>query len=222
MTPTAATEVPLYGLDIETDTTLNGLDPTLSRVTAVGIAGRGWSRAFVGGERRILQEVDGFLGQLPPGNIVTWNGSVFDFPFLWDRAMALGMPIDLFMSPEPGLTLPHGPPTGHAYAYRIRWGEHAHIDAYLSLRDTAHAMGGSASLKPFAESHGIVCVVEDAARTHELTPSRLASYVASDATAALELADWYALRHQQRSSIAPPVSTRGVVAIEEPARGSGG
>ncbi|MBL8778630.1 MAG: ribonuclease H-like domain-containing protein [Acidimicrobiales bacterium] len=190
---TAHERRPAYGFDIETDTTRGGLDPATSRIIAIGIAGDGWERSFTGREADVLAETDAFLAQLPPGHLVTWNGAGFDFPFVWDRAIAAGVALDLYLSPDPGILLPHGPPAGHRLAYRVRWGAHDHIDAYLELRPIAHRIAGSARLKPFAALHGIDCLEHDYARLPSLSASALERYVASDARATLRLAERYGL-----------------------------
>ena len=141
----------------------------------------------------VLAETDAFLAQLPPGHLVTWNGAGFDFPFVWDRAIAAGVALDLYLSPDPGILLPHGPPAGHRLAYRVRWGAHGHIDAYLELRATAHRVAGSARLKSFAALHGIDCLEHDYARLPSLSAAALERYVASDARATLHLAERYGL-----------------------------
>lgn len=201
--PPANERRPAYGFDIETDTTRGGLDPATSRIIAIGVAGDGWERTFTGREAYLLAEADAFLAQLPPGHLVTWNGAGFDFPFLWDRAIAAGVALDLYLSPDPRIPVPHGPPTGHQLAYRVRWGAHDHIDAYLELRATAHRVAGSARLKPFAALHGIDCLEHDYARLPSLSTAALERYVASDARATLHLAERYGLTGSLVATPAP-------------------
>ncbi len=193
MTPPHPAPPPAYALDIETDTSAGGLDPRTSRITAIGVAGRGWSRTFTGPERALLADADRFLARLAPGLLVTWNGSSFDLPFLVDRAAVAAVPLHLVIDPDPGLALPHGPAPGHRSAYRGRWWDHEHVDAYLELRPLAHRSVGTARLKAFAARHGIECLEPDPTRLHELSPEALRRYVASDARATLALADHYGL-----------------------------
>ena len=82
--PTAT--VPLYGLDIETDTTVDGLDPSHGGVVAVGLATPEGDEVFLGDEADILTRLDRRLAELAPGVLVTWNGGSFDLPFLAARA----------------------------------------------------------------------------------------------------------------------------------------
>ena len=80
--------LPLYGLDIETDTTVDGLDPSRAASVAVGLATPEGDEVFLGDESGILARLDRRLAQLPAGVVVTWNGSSFDLPFLAARASA--------------------------------------------------------------------------------------------------------------------------------------
>ena len=183
--------LPVYGLDIETDTSVNGLDPRLSRVTAIGVAGDGWRRSFMGAEADVLTDADRFLADLEPGVLVTWNGAAFDLPFLADRAEVAGVDLGLRVRPDPDLAVQGSPLPGHTAAYRGGWWGHTHADAYRELRGFAHGFGLSAGLKPFARLHGIDCVEEDRTDLHSLGQDRLGAYVASDAAAARSLAVLY-------------------------------
>lgn len=182
---------PAYGLDIETDTATGGLDPGTSRVTAIGVAGRGWTRTFDGDEARLLADADRFLATLEPGLLVTWNGTAFDLPFVSTRAAVAGVDLRL-ESPPPGQRFPA---TGeHRRAPdRGRWCGHDHVDAYLELAPLARRVAGTGRLKAFAACHGIPCLEPDPTRLHVLAPEALRRYVASDARATLALADHYGL-----------------------------
>ena len=80
---------PLLGLDIETDTAVDGLDPAVGRVLAVAIARPGGVTVFDDGdEGRLLARVDEFLAATDPGVLVTWNGGGFDLPYLATRSPA--------------------------------------------------------------------------------------------------------------------------------------
>ena len=182
---------PAYGLDIETDTSLDGLDPRRSRVTAIGLAGDGWRRSFLGAESEVLVESDRFLAELEPGVLITWNGADFDLPFLADRADAAGLELGLSVRPDSDLAAPRSPLPGHTAACRGRWWSHDHADAYRALRGFAHGLGLSAALKRFARLHGIDCLEEDRTALHEIEDDRLGAYVASDAAATRSLAVLY-------------------------------
>lgn len=102
----------LLALDIETDTsplteaekaagfTARGLVPEITPVTAVAFADETGARAHhldaQADEARLLAAVaylvNGFAQANPGAALVTWNGSVFDLPFLADRARIVGLP----------------------------------------------------------------------------------------------------------------------------------
>jgi DNA polymerase elongation subunit (family B) len=177
----------LYGLDIETDTTVNGLDPTASSVVAVSVAGEDGSVTFRGPEPRLLRSLDGYLRRLTPGVLVTWNGSGFDLPFLHDRARATRTKLALRLTPDASLPHKHAPLVGHELPYRARWHKHLHIDACCVYR-TLLPEGTSCALKPVARNAGLAVVEEDRATLHELDAASLVRYVASDAELARLLA----------------------------------
>ena len=85
----------IYGLDIETDTTVNGLDPRVAPVVAVALATSDGTAVFTGAERDLLDRVESTLATLEPGVLVTWNGAGFDLPFLVDRARVCGAHLSL-------------------------------------------------------------------------------------------------------------------------------
>jgi hypothetical protein len=177
----------LYGLDIETDTTVNGLDPSVSSVVAVSLSGEEGSVTFCGPEQRLLRSLDRHLRHLPPGVLVTWNGSGFDLPFLHDRARATRTKLALQLTPDASLPHKHAPLIGHDLPYRARWHKHLHVDACCVYR-TLLPDGTSCALKPVARDAGYVVVEEDRSTLHELDVASLVRYVASDAELARLLA----------------------------------
>ena len=89
---TIDTTTPLIGLDIETDTTIDGLNPRQSSVLAVAISGGGIEAVLDGpDERSVLVETDRLLASIGAGVLVTWNGAGFDLPFIATRARILGL-----------------------------------------------------------------------------------------------------------------------------------
>src|SRR3546814_13231573 len=70
--------LPIYGLDIETDTSVDGLDPNVSRIVAAALSTGGVDELFDGPEDELLAGLDERLAELPPGVLATWNGSAFD------------------------------------------------------------------------------------------------------------------------------------------------
>lgn len=183
----------IYGLDIETDTAHDGLDPAIAPIVAVALCGEsngsGWSSVFDGAEANILLDLDAAIAALPPGIIVTWNGSRFDLPFISDRARLLGLSLGLRLAPDPHHQSRHDPLPGHTGGYVATWHSQRHLDAYGVYRaDVGASLGIPCGLKPLARMVGLTPVEVDAAAIHELSTQALHDYVASDAIVARELA----------------------------------
>jgi hypothetical protein len=180
----------LYGLDIETDTSVDGLDPAVARIVAVAVAG-GAGRAAVfadDDEATLLDRVDRHLAGLAPGVVVTWNGAAFDLPFLADRAGRAGVRLGLRVVLDPAIPRRHPPLVGHDGAYRAGWYGHAHLDAYRVFRaDVGPSLGVSASLKAMARLCGLCPIELDRPTLHRRGRSELAAYVGSDAECTREL-----------------------------------
>src|SRR5688500_14341461 len=98
--------LPVYGLDIETDTRVDGLDPRRSAVVTVALSRRGLAEVFTGFAPALLDELDHRLAALPPGVIATWSGAAFDLPFLAGRARRWGSPLGLDLRFDPSMRLP--------------------------------------------------------------------------------------------------------------------
>jgi DNA polymerase elongation subunit (family B) len=180
----------VYGLDIETDTTTNGLDPRVAAVVTVALACPGYEEVFTGSEASLLADLDERLDELEPGVIATWNGAAFDLPFIADRAALHGLPLGLRLQLDPGLTIRQAPLPGHRGAYRASWYGHGHLDAYRVYRgDVGPALRISCSLKSIARFVGLAPVEVDRARIHDLSNEALHAYAASDARLARILAE---------------------------------
>jgi DNA polymerase elongation subunit (family B) len=173
---------PVYGLDIETDTTENGLDPAVAPVVTVALASPGYEETFVGPEHVMLAELDERLAQLEPGVIATWNGAAFDLPFIADRAARYDMRLGLRLQLDPTITMQRAPLPGHVGAYRAAWHRHDHVDAYRLYRgDVGPALRISCSLKSIARLVGLAPIEVDRERIHDLSNEALHAYAASDA-----------------------------------------
>jgi hypothetical protein len=184
---------PLYGLDIETDTAVDGLDPAASPVVAVALSTDDGDEVFTGDEAHVLARLDERLRELPDGVVATWNGGAFDLPFLADRAAARGEPLGLRLAPDPWVRLAHEPLPGHDGAYRAAWYAHRHLDVYRAYQaDVGRALGVSCALKSIARVVGLDPIEVDRERIHELAAAELDAYVASDArlTRLLALRRW--------------------------------
>lgn len=178
-------DVPLYGLDIETDTTTDGLDPSRSAVVAVAIAGPGADEVLdlpdqfadapvsPADEAGLLRRLDDRLSGLAPGVLVTWNGRGFDLPFLRARADLLGLSIGLRTDDRTG---------------ESSWFDHRHLDGLRPYRaDVGRTFGLSCGLKALARLVGERPVEVDRERIHELSRRDLHDYVLSDARLARSL-----------------------------------
>jgi DNA polymerase elongation subunit (family B) len=197
----------IYGLDIETDTTIDGLDPAVSPVVTIALSTPAVDEVFTGREPDLLAALDARLRALPPGVIATWNGAAFDLPFLADRAGACGVELGLRLAVDPTVVLSHGPLPGHAGAYRAGWYGHHHLDAYRVYRsDVGRVLQISCSLKAVARAVGLTPVEVDRERIHELSPAVLAAYVASDARLARVLTErrWPGVARCVDLSVTPP------------------
>lgn len=178
----------LYGLDIETDTTVDGLDPAVARVVAVGVSTPFGERVFEGEEDRILVELDSWLGELSAGVIVTWNGSSFDLPYLQERSRTLGLRLGLLICGDPSIPLRGRVAGGHQHAFRGVWHQHQHLDAYrLYKGDVGPLLKVSCALKSIARLVGLPTTDVDQRRIHELPAGEVAKYVTSDARLARQL-----------------------------------
>jgi DNA polymerase elongation subunit (family B) len=162
---------PVYGLDIETDTTADGLDPAVAPIIAVAVATSDGDYVIDGDEVALLARLDRLLARLPPGVLVTWYGSGFDLPFIDARAHSLGVDIGLVVEPVPGdATVVGG------------WHGHRHLDAYRVYRnDLRRHLDVSCSLKSVSRLLGHPTVEVDLDRLHLLDRAALREYVASDA-----------------------------------------
>ena len=180
----------VYGLDIETDTTVDGLDPDVAAVVTVALSNDGFDEVFTGYEDTILHDLDQRLAVVPPGVIATWNGAAFDLPFLADRAALHGIDLGLRLRSDPSIPLDHPPLPGHRSAYRARWHDHGHVDAYRLYRaDVGPALRVSCSLKSIARLVGFTPIDVDRTRIHDLSHEMLHAYAASDARLARVLTE---------------------------------
>lgn len=177
----------LYGLDIETDTTTGGLDPTTSEIIAVAIStADGTLQKVLSGlsERELLTQMHSYLESLPAGVVVTWNGSSFDLAFIEARAAIHGIATGWTLS-ESKRPAKYTPVGGHVV--RAVLGRHAHVDIAYVYQEFADQNDLTWSLKPVATELGLAPVEVDRTRTDLLSQLELDAYVASDArcTAAL-------------------------------------
>jgi DNA polymerase elongation subunit (family B) len=180
---------PIYGLDIETDTTADGLDPRVAPVVTVALSLPGHDEIFSGRESTLLFDLDQRLRSLSPGVIATWNGAAFDLPFLAHRAAAHGLDLGLRLLRDPTLIV-RDPLPGLAGAFRGAWHRHSHLDAYRMYKgDVGPVLRVSCSLKSIARLVGLAPVEVDRTRIHDLSREALHAYASSDARLARVLTE---------------------------------
>lgn len=188
----------LIGLDIETDTTEDGLDPGVAAVVAAAIstASHG-DTVLTGDETTILAGLDATLAALPPSTLVTWNGGAFDLPFLAARARRHGIRLGLELHWDPSASRSGRPPLpGSIGTYAARWWSHGHLDAYRAWRSLTPDPDQSCALKAVARREGLATVELARESLHRATRTMLRRYVCSDASLTRLLAErrWPALR----------------------------
>jgi len=181
----------LYGLDIETDTTIDGLDPQVSPIVAVAVATDEGTTVLLGDEPDILRRLEQTLDALPAGVIVTWNGAGFDLPFITHRSRVCGVTLSLRVTGHPWVA---DPPTaidandGPEPASLSVWGAHGHLDGYRVYRsDVGATLRLSCGLKAMARLVGLTPVEVDRTDISSLPADVLHDYVASDAELARAL-----------------------------------
>jgi hypothetical protein len=202
---------PVYGLDIETDTTVDGLDPAVARILTVALSSEDVDELFIGDEPSLLSELDDRLYSLPPGVIATWNGAAFDLPFIADRAAMYGTALGLRLEHDPRILVRGRALPGHRGAYRAAWHHHAHLDAFRVYRsDVGPALRISCGLKSIARFVGLSVVEVDREQIHGLSQEALHAYASSDARLARVLTErrWPSARRsidREPTHLAPPV-----------------
>ncbi len=197
---------PLYGLDIETDTSSDGLDPGVAQVVAVAISSAGVDDiVLTGDEAGVLAGLDAHLAALAPGILVTWNGGAFDLPFLATRAAVHRVEFGLELAWDPrGYRMGRAPLPGHLGTYAAGWYGHAHVDAYRAWR-TLVDPDVPCGLKAVARAEGFEPVeVADIGALHTLPLADLRRYVASDAALARQLAERRWATSAASSTACPP------------------
>jgi DNA polymerase elongation subunit (family B) len=181
--------VRIYGLDIETDTAINGVSPHESSVISAAVASADASVCKVfdaSSEYALLEELLSCLEGLEPGVVVTWNGSGFDLAFLAERMRIIGLAHPWTLWPS-SRTAKYPPVGGHTV--RAKLSSHIHADIAYAYKELAAENAIEWSLKPMARHLGHDPVEVDRAATHLLSASELRAYVASDAVVTAALAE---------------------------------
>lgn len=190
---------PRYGFDIET----TGLRWDEAKVTTFAIYGDGLTVAYESAneEELVLRMIDLFR-ELDTGIVVTWNGAVFDGPFLAGRFLEHHIDHGLRLVPNFTVVPKYEPQPGFARIgfdplFASRSGEHSHLDiAYGYWRKWAEDSKTTTkwALKPVASAVGINVIEVDRQHMDRLSQKERLAYCQSDARAAYMLAELAAIR----------------------------
>ena len=191
----------IVALDIETDTsplteqekqagyTARGLDPRITPITSIALATGDDVLVFDGTtEEKILTQTIQAMQEIDPTILATWNGAVFDLPFIVDRSKLYDLNAGIHLVPNPAIVPKYDPTPGHEGGYSATWGLATHIDVAYVVKADADARDVKWSLKPYAKSIGLNPVEVDRTKMHLLTPEEQHDYVASDAIVTREIA----------------------------------
>lgn len=152
----------ILALDIETDTSPltdderaagfqeRGLHPGCTAITAVALSGSGLESVLLGSEEAILRDLFDVV-ESTAAHWVTWNGSVFDWPFIIARAVMSGIRVPFGWEPDPTVPVKYEPTPGFTGGIRLflpKGSEHS--DLMIPGRDDASRLGVPWSLKPYA------------------------------------------------------------------------
>ena len=123
--------------------------------------------------------------------MVTWNGSVYDLPYLQERYRRHGLSTSLRLRYDPSVEVKYEPLPGHPGGYRAAWGEHSHVDISPLYRAEAQRRGVRHSLKPVYQAlSGLAPLEVDRERMHLLSTAERHAYVNSDTV----ITRWLAVR----------------------------
>lgn len=181
-----------YALDIETDTSkspTSGLDPNEGGITSIAFVGDDLNVVLTDshGETEMLGDLEKLILSVPAGVITSWNGAVFDFPFIASRSEHLGVKTSLRLLYDPSIEVKYRATPGFLGGYRVNWGTHSHLDVQHLYKAKALEAGVPWSLKPVGRLMGLDPIEVDRTKMHLLTPEEERAYVLSDAVTTLAL-----------------------------------
>lgn len=198
---------PVVSFDIETDTDAprfdpeisSGLDPRAGSIISAALSGSEGALVLDdANERRLLQVLLEYASQLPKDTLITtWNGAVFDLPFLYYRCeQVLGIKdhgLELTFNEQ--IPVKYNPLPTFKGGYDVLWYGKKTLDISSYFKPFATKYGLSLGLKPILAALGHSPVSEDAANASTLTQAARMAYNLSDvevtttATQHLELVD---------------------------------
>ncbi len=181
----------LYALDIES----TGLSPLESKMVSVAIAAPEESLVLVSeDEVSLFRDLTSWLKNTrrEKGTIVTWNGAGFDWPYMYTRAMTLGVEeflAELTIIEHEDRRPVYNPIAGHNGGYVVSFAGHDHADIMRPWKSWSKERNISNSLKAVAKANGIDVIEVDRTKIAELSRAELVAYNISDVAATLTLAD---------------------------------
>lgn len=205
----------VYSWDIETDTTVDGLDPRVARITEIVVATNKEEVVLDDADEvKLIGQFDDYVCSLEPGLLVGWNDTFFDLPFVWSRWHGVdgagvefvpwdqsargitGRELGMHPIAQPELRpkydyLPgYNTGLGCVWSSRsnLRMDVHQHLDISFAYKRVAAELGVRHGLKPVCEALGIPMITVDRERMHDLTPAERHDYVVSDGRGTRELA----------------------------------
>ncbi len=177
----------IYAFDAETDTSRgHGLNPLKARITDLSLSTEAGDEVFSDAdEADLLTAFDDAIYDLPPGLLLTWNGTHFDLPFLdtrFDRNGLLHHGFSFIPTPAypPKYELLPGHDSGLTATYACKTGVHAHLDIAYAAKAIADREHIKWALKPVARALGIDMIELDRTHLERYSEEERRAYVGSD------------------------------------------
>ena len=164
----------LYGFDLCTDTMTSLIDPARHRITKVGLSTSSGEEVYDGEEGEILHLVDHRLAALPPGILVSWQGSILDFPLFVERARRVGLECGLRLRPD-HRPAPDSVLAGLPHPWCSDWYSHRHLEL-RRVYDASNRWWNPMRSKLDPES--MIPPADDLARRNPARDARLARVLA--------------------------------------------
>lgn len=118
---------PLYGFDLCTSASSTSVDSARDRITRIGLSTPAGEEIYEGDEGEILHLIDHRMAILPPGILVSWQGSLLDFPLLVRRARHTGLETGIRLRPD-RRPAPPSVIVGLEHPWCSAWYSHQHLE----------------------------------------------------------------------------------------------
>lgn len=182
--------------DIETDTSVNGLDPQVAAITEIAYFDGDHGGVLSGDEQQILADFSSLVAAWPANWLVTWNGAVFDLPFIDARSRQHfpGGMRGLTLNYDPHIPVKYEPTPGYQGGYDATLHSLPHLDISVPFRNICNEIGAPHSLKPAAKALGFQPVELDRANIHSYSSAEREEYALSDARITWQLWSYWSSR----------------------------